>query len=296
MPSTHKIIYTVGSASGAAAPYSGCSDGPLVLQKSPYMADLERRGIDLHWEAILTPETVTPSLPIADVVANHCTKLATAVANIVANKNFFTVFGGDHSCAIGTWSGVHSIVGKKGDLGLIWIDAHMDSHTPETSATGNIHGMPLACLLGEGSPDLTQILGKHPKLKPEHISLIGIRSFEAGEAELLHRLKVRIFDMAEVKQRGLDAIMAEAITIATTGTVGYGITLDIDSIDPEEAPGTGVSEPDGLSSTELCKALKKVAGDKRLIGIEIVEFDPHRDKNHQTEQLIPELLAAMIIK
>jgi arginase len=293
MPTNQKILYVLGSASAVAAPHAGCSEGPLALQQSPYMAKLSEQGIQLNWQAILTPKPVTATFTVDQVVATHCQQLAQAVSDMVANKCFFTVFGGDHSCAIGTWSGAYNIIGKQGDMGLIWIDAHMDSHTPETSETGNIHGMPLACLLGHGSSQLTHILTNQPKFKPEHISLIGVRSFESGEQELLKRLNVRIFYMAEVKARGLEAVMAEALKIATTGTVAYGVTLDIDSIDPVDAPGTGVSEPDGLSATELCRALKQVAGDARLIGIEIVEFDPYRDIDHKTEKLVPELLVAM---
>lgn len=289
-----KTIYILGSASGAAAPYSGCEDGPKALQKSPFMADLSRSGLDLQWVQILKPETSSDSKAI--LVTNHCQNLATLVADQIKKNHFFTVFGGDHSCAIGTWSGAKNALAEKGDLGLIWIDAHMDSHTPETSETGNMHGMPLASLLGHGDPALTELLGPAPKFKPEHVCLIGVRSYESGEAELLKRLNVRVYFMDEVKRRGLNEIMEEALSIVNAGTIGYGVTLDIDSIDPLEAPGTGVSEADGLSAKELCKALNKMVDDKRLIGIEIVEFDPHRDVDHLTEKLVPQFLSAMLVK
>jgi arginase len=295
MPDT-KIIYLIGSASGAAAPYSGCADGPLALQRSPYLANLSKQGLALEWVSIIEPETPSAALPNKNLVANHVRKLADTVASVVSKNQFFTVFGGDHSCAIGTWSGVQSVTRGKGDIGLIWIDAHMDSHTPETSETGNIHGMPLACLLGHGDAEFTEILGPAPKFKPEHVCLIGIRSYEIGEAELLKGLNVRIYFMEEVKRRGLEEIMQEALSIVNAGTIGYGITLDIDSVDPMEAPGTGVSEPDGLAAKELSLALHKAAGDKRLLGIEIVEYDPHRDVDHMTEKLVPQFMAAMLVK
>lgn len=294
MSFTQKKVYLIGSANGFAAADAGCGDGPAVLQKSPYLAALSQQGVDLHWQTIIKPDEADTALPAVDRVAKHCRQLAEAVAKVTAEKNFFTVLGGDHSCAIGTWSGAHSVISKQGDLGLIWIDAHMDSHTFETTTTGNIHGMPLASLLGFGVPQLTQILDKNPKFKPENISLIGVRSYESGEAELLKKLNVRIFFMDEVKQRGLEEVMAEAIAIATKKTVRYGVTLDIDSMDPHDAPGTGVAEPNGLSSKELLHALKQISGDERLLGIEIVEFDPHRDINQRTEKLVPELLAAML--
>lgn len=295
MPSINKTIYLVGSASGIAASSTGCGDGPEVLQKSPYLNSLSDYGVKLQWQAMVKPPTVYSSESILPLVIKHNQVLAETVANILQKKHFFTVFGGDHSCAIGTWSGAASVVSKHGDLGLIWIDAHMDSHTPETSMTGNIHGMPLACLLGYGNSDLINILTSSPKLKPEHVCVIGARSFEQGEEALLKLLNVRVFCMDEVYCRGLEAVMAEALSIVNKGTVGYGVTVDLDSIDPIEAPGTGVCEPDGLHAKELCAALRMVADDHRLLGIEIVEFDPHHDRNQMTEKLVGQLMAAMIL-
>jgi arginase len=276
-----------------AAADSGCQQGPQVLKDSSLLKQmLQQNHIHSQWDAILTPSNVTQDKLIT--VSTHCKNLATSVAALVKANQFFTVFGGDHSCAAGTWSGAASAIEAQGDLGLIWIDAHMDSHTPETSQTGNIHGMPLAALLGHGFPELTQILFATSKLKPENLCLIGVRSFEEGEEELLKRLGVRIYYMDEVKKRGLKTIMQEAINLVTHRTYAYGVTLDIDSIDPSEAPGTGVKEPDGLSAVELCEAITLIAGDKRLIGTEIVEFDPKRDKDQMTEKLVGSLLLAMI--
>jgi arginase len=283
MSSISKTVYLLGYASGTAAADAGCCDGPLVLEKSPYMAALSEAGIDLH----------NGSESVLESVTRQCQSLAAAVAEQVKNKHFFTVFGGDHSCAIGTWSGVYSVVGKLGDMGMIWIDAHMDSHTPATSMTGNVHGMPLACLMGHGHPALINILSDKPKLKPEHVCIIGVRSYESGEAELLRDLGVRVFFIEEVQERGLAAVMTEALAIANKGTIGYGLSIDIDSIDPVDAPGTGVSEPNGLSASALCEVLKVVAGDERLLGTEIVEFDPHRDHDQLTEKLVPKLMAAI---
>ncbi len=286
-------IHLIGSASGIAAADAGCWEGPLVLRDSPYMkSTLATHGVTYQWDAMLQPERCADADRLA-VVSAHCEALAKAVSQVVRDNAFFTVFGGDHSCAVGTWSGAYREIAKRGDMGLIWIDAHMDSHTPESSETGNIHGMPLACLLGYGYPELTQIGGASPKFKPEHVCLIGVRSFEDGEENLLQKLNVRIYYMDEVKRRGLQDILAEAITLVNKGTVGYGITIDIDSIDPLEAPGTGVSEPDGLPGGELCQALRQLAGDKRLIGAEIVEFDPHLDKDAKTEKLAVALLASL---
>jgi arginase len=292
MEHSSQSIHFVGSASGIAAEDPGCADGPGWLKESKiFKQALQQAAIPGVWEAILTPPAAPTTL---DSVALHSQELADQVATLVRAHKPFMVFGGDHSCAIGTWSGAYSEVASQGDMGLIWIDAHMDSHTPETTPTGNIHGMPLACLLGYGLPQFTQILTKTPKVKPENLCLIGVRSFEEGEAELLRRLQVRIYHMPEVKERGLEIIIKEAIDHVTKNTATYGLTIDIDSIDPNDAPATGVSEPDGLSARELCGAAKQFAHDPRLIGSEIVEFDPHRDKNQITENLIAQLALAIL--
>ncbi len=283
--SMHKNIYLLSYASGTGAADPGSSQGPLVLQQSPYLTDM---GGALHWQAVIKPEINISSKFTA--ISHQCQRLAKEVVHLVQEKKFFTVLGGDHTCAIGTWSGAHHALKNQGPIGLIWIDAHMDSHTPETSLSGNIHGMPLACLLGYGKNELTQILDKDPKLQPEHVCLIGVRSFEEGEAELLKQLKVRIFYMDEVKQRGLDAVMKEAVKIVTQGTIGFGLSLDIDSIDPQDAPGTGAAEADGIRAKDLDRALKILIQQPKLIGIEIAEFDPHHDQNHRTEELIVNLI------
>lgn len=285
-----KAINLLGYASGIAGEHSTSGDGPLVLEKSLYMA---QAGLDLSWKAMIRVQSEAQSK--LAIVTELCDMLAKDVAALVDQKQFFTVMGGDHSCAIGTWSGASHAKSHIGPIGLIWIDAHMDSHTPETSQTGNFHGMPLACLLGHGEKSLTTLLNPSAKLKPEHVCLIGIRSYEAGEAALLDRLNIRIFYMDEVKSRGLSAVMKDAIRIATNNTCGYGVSIDIDSMDPSDAPGTGVAEHDGLSAAALCEALTQVAQDDRLIGTEIAEFDPSLDQDHKTEKLIPKLLSAMML-
>lgn len=289
-----KSISLVGYASDTAGAFSGSKDGPIIMQRSPYLQELSNKGMHLHWENIFTIEK-TGGLSKLEMVAQINQNLAQQIKELSKNKKFFTVIGGDHSSAIGTWSGVYAAIKNKGPLGLIWIDAHMDSHTPESSPSGNIHGMPVACLLGYGDRSLTTILDKEPKLQPEHICIIGIRSFEAGEAELLEKLNVRIFFMEEVKQRGLDVVMQDALKIVTQGTAGFGISIDIDSIDPKDAPGTGTSVANGILADQLYKSFQNIANDPRLLGLEIAEFDPHRDKENKTEKLVSHLIASLVL-
>jgi arginase len=176
---------------------------------------------------------------------------------------------------------------------LIWIDAHMDAHTPETSESGRLHGMPLACLLGYGDPALTGI-ANGTRLPPANVCLIGIRSFERGEAALLHRLGVRVYPMREVKQRGFETVFREAREIACQGTAGYGVSVDLDAIDPLEAPGVGSPVGGGLSAADVVNAFKQHAGDPALRGLEIVEYNPYLDCDAQTIALVPAVAEALL--
>jgi arginase len=284
-------LHLLGYASGTAAAEGGCRNAPFVLQRSPYLSALTNEGIHLYWEDILEIGNKPSKV---EKIAELCEALAERVYRLVLEQKFFVVFGGDHSSAIGTWSGASYSIKNKGSLGLIWIDAHMDSHTPETTPTGNIHGMPVACLLGQGPTQLTRILTAHPKIKPENLCLLGVRSFESGEAELLARLNVRVITMDEIKQRGLNEVMREAIHIASDKTAAFGISLDIDSIDPEDAPGTGVREEGGIRVQDLYQALHLMAHHPKLIGLEITEFDPEHDTKQMTEKLIPQLILSVI--
>lgn len=288
----HKDVYLISYASSVGGPGPGCGEGPLFLQQSSIFANLANKGATLHWQLTTTPNPTDSSKLVS--VQRQCTQVAKEISHLVSDKKFFVTLGGDHSCAIGTWSGVKKAMPEQ-NLGLIWIDAHMDSHTPLTSPSGNIHGMPVACLLGYGEPVLTHIGTDTAKFKPENICMIGIRSFEEGEANLLKQLNVRIIGMEEVHHRGLDDVLKEAIQIATQGTEGYGVSIDIDSIDPADAPGTDVAEEDGLSGQELCQAAKIFAQDSRLIGLEIAEFDPERDQAQKTEKLITNLVKSITL-
>ena len=277
-------ISLVGVASGIAAADPGTRSGPILLRSSLLMREFKE-----NWHTMLQP--MHEELPLFLKVAEICNRLGQITANLVRERKFFTVLGGDHSCAIGTWSGVaHQL----SSLGLIWIDAHMDSHTPETSESGYIHGMPLASLLGYGDKRLTELLGDAPKLKPENICLIGTRSYEKGEAKLLNDLNVRIYLMDEVNQRGLTTVMKEAVERVSKNTTGFGVSLDLDVIDPSYAPGTGVKEPNGIYPRELLTALAVLQDYPQFVGAEIVEFDPSKDKEQLTEKLIPQFIQTIL--
>jgi arginase len=200
------------------------------------------------------------------------------------------VIGGDHSCAGGTWTGVARTV--PGALGLIWVDAHMDSHTPATSHSGRLHGMPLAWLLGQDDDPLYG-LGAGV-LKPQHVCLVGVRSYEPEEDERLRGLGVRVVFMDEVRARGIDAVLDEALDIATAGTSGFGVSIDLDVITPEEAPNVGTPVAGGVSSAELARALEQIAGRPALAAIELVEYSPRLDRDGLTGRVALDLLSAAL--
>jgi len=281
-------VGVIGAASGLGARDRGCEDGPLFLRA---LRAFQGDSVPIAWEGMLRPDR--QASPFAATV-ELCTGLAARVRGLLEAGIFPLVVGGDHSCAVGTWSGVHQWLGNRGALGLVWIDAHMDSHTFATTPSGALNGMPLACLLGQGEKELTGIGGPGPKLRPEHVCLLGVRSCEEGEAAFLKGLGVRVIGMEEIRGRGMDATLAEAVAIASGGTAGYGVSLDLDVLDPAEEPGVGSPEPRGVRCAELEQALRRLRGDPALLAMEIVEYNPYHDRGLLTASAAKALFRAVL--
>ena len=285
-----RTLVVIGAASGAGAPDPATAEGPDALRRHKTFHDTPLQHVE--WDTILRVPREAQDTPLHAVAALDA-RLAAEVERVLHAGHFPLVVGGDHSCAIGTWSGVHRVLAERGPIGLIWIDAHMDSHTFATTPSGQIHGMPLAALLGHGEAALTAIDGAEAKLRPEHTHLIGVRSFEAGEAALLHRLGVRVFDMDEVRRRGLAAVFDEALAIVRHGTAGFGVSVDLDALDPEEEPGVTTPVPGGLCRADLAAALSHLRGDPAFVAMEIVEYNPRRDRGHATADAAGALVDAI---
>jgi arginase len=200
------------------------------------------------------------------------------------------VIGGDHSCAIGTWIGVAE--GLRAPLGLVWIDAHMDMHVPETSPSGAVNGMALAALVGYGAPQLTALSYGRGAIAPRNICLIGARSFEPEELAFAKRHRIRVIGMKELHRRGIADACGEARAIAGTGAAGYGVSLDLDVFDPVDAPGVGTPAPGGIRPSEFLEAWSELTRSARCLGVEIVEYNPHCDQAGRTAQLLGDLVAA----
>jgi ornithine--oxo-acid transaminase len=281
-----KTLRLIGYASSRGAPAGGTAQGPDALRRLGLEARLNRRGVAAAWQGFLYPQ---PGATDTAVVAELCGRLAGETSRAVTAAERFAVFGGDHSAAIGTWSGAAAGLSRRGPLGLIWIDAHLDAHIPATSPSGALHGMPLACLLGFGPSALVQLGGFSPKLSPRQVCLIGVHSYEPAERAFLEWLGVKVFYRDEVSQRGLGAVLDEAVRIVRNGTAGFGVSIDLDVIDPRYAPGVTTPAPGGLRGTDLVRALGRLQANPAFIGLELAELDPQRDRNRATAYLASEL-------
>lgn len=290
---TLRRIRVVGVASGYGAGIPDCQDGSEVLRALHVLDDLAGASCGLAWDEALHLAPPVPADPV-EAVRRIASALAGRVAELRAAGDFPLVIGGDHSCAIGTWSGMRRSIDAGQRLGLLWVDAHMDSHTLESSPSHHIHGMPLAALLGHGDPRLTGIAPAGAKLLPADVCLIGVRSFEAAEAALLRELGVRVYFMDEVRRRGLPEVFAEALRRVARDTAGYGISIDLDALDPVEGPGVGTPVGGGLARAELAAALALADGDERLLALEIVEYNPYRDEGFVTARAIHDLCRSLI--
>jgi arginase len=290
-------IALIGAASGWGAGFRHTEEGPQALRQFGLADRLVASGLDVEWRAMVPSEKrwrEHPDLrPLErfDLVARHGAALADAVARTVAQRRFPVVIGGDHSIAMGTWAGIARGPGAA-PLGLICLDAHLDAHTLETTPSMNAHGMSAAALFGYGYQPFLDLCGG--VLRPEHVCYIGIRSYEAEEMALLRRLGVRIMLMDEVRRRGMQAVLTEALAIATAGTAGFGLTIDLDGFDPTDAPAIGLKEPDGLRAAPTLAALPLLARHPLLRALEIVEYIPEFDENLRTAHLVRDLILAVL--
>jgi len=291
-------IALIGAASGWGAGFRHTEQGPPALRQLGLADWLRAAELDAEWRAMVRSEKRWREHPRVrppetfGLVARHAAALADEVSRAIAARHFPVVLGGDHAIAMGSWAGVARGHGYA-PLGLIWLDAHLDAHTIATTPSMNAHGMGAAALFGHGYQPFLDLCGG--VLRPEHVCYVGVRSYEEGEMALLRRLGVRIIPMQDVKRRGIDAALNEALAIATTGTAGFGITIDLDGFDPADAPGIGLKEPDGLRRGPTLAALSRLAGHPALRALEIVEYIPEFDEGLRTAHLLRDLILAIMV-
>src|SRR5947209_5091644 len=231
-----------------------------------------------------------PNAKYLKEITATCTKNAELVLKTLESGKVPVVLGGDHSVAAGTVAGVAEFYRKQGQkIGLLWIDAHSDINTPDSSPSGNVHGMPLAAIMGLGPSDLTNIFNWSPKVSPENCVLIGVRDIDAIEKQNIRRAGVEVFTMRDIDERGMRAVMEEALRMAGRGTAGYHVSLDMDWIDPEDAPCVGTPAGGGATYRGAHLAMEIIADHGRMLSFEIVEVNPVIDEHNRTADLAVEL-------
>lgn len=242
-------------------------------------------------------EEMNPRARYLSQIAAAVEELAVMTEAALDEDALPVVLGGDHSIAIGSVAGLAAHHRKRNKrVGMIWLDAHADSNTPETSPSGNIHGMPLAVLLGHGPRALTNVAGFAPKILPEDTAIIGVRSIDPGERALLKSLGIRVFTMSELDERGMADVILEAIEITSSSTAGLHVTMDMDFLDPFYAPGVGTPERGGATYREGHLAMEKLAASGRVLSVELTEVNPVFDTANQTALLAVELILSALGK
>jgi arginase len=222
-----------------------------------------------------------------------CIKSADLVLKSLESGHVPLVLGGDHSVAAGTVAGVAEFYRRKQEkIGLIWIDAHSDINTPNSSPSGNVHGMPLAAIMGLGPNELGNIFNFSPKVHRENCVLVGVRDIDAIEKENIRKAGIEVFTMRDIDERGMRVVIEEALRIAGRDTAGYHVSLDMDWIDPEDAPGVGTPVRGGATYREAHLAMEIIADHGRMLSFEIVEVNPVIDEHNRTAQLAVELAAS----
>ena len=299
----HSHIALIGAPMDLGAGRRGVDMGPSALRVANLNARLKELGYEVEDRgnvSVVQPETE----PEGDAQAKYlpqitatCEQIAELVALALKDGKFPLVLGGDHSIAVGTVSGVSKHFHERGEsIGLLWIDAHADMNTPESSPSGNIHGMPLACCTGFGPRELTQIFGFAPKVNPHNTVLIGIRSVDGPERGMVHKSGVRTFTMRDIDERGTQAVMQEAIRIASAGTAGFHVSLDMDAVDPQEAPGVGTPVRGGMTYREAHLAMEWLCDSGQVTSMEVVEVNPVIDEANRTALLAVELIMSAMGK
>lgn len=289
--------FIIGVLMDLGADRRGVDMGPSAIRVARLNERLTELGIEVIDAGnipVRNPEMMSISDQHAKYlheIADACTKLALDVEKALEDGARPIVLGGDHSIAAGSVSGLSSFYRKQGNrVGVIWFDAHGDMNTPETTPSGNIHGMPFAAILGHGPQELTQIGGFAPKVAPEDCVLIGARSVDPAEAVALKSSGVRVVTMRELDEKGMSAVMDEAMWLASRRTAGFHVTMDMDFVDPDYAPGVGTPVPGGPTYRESHLAMEKIADSGKMLSFELTEVNPVLDTENRTAELGVQLI------
>lgn len=297
-PRIRKNVSVIGVPMDLGADRRGVDMGPSAIRCAGLEQRLEQLGYAVRDEGdlIVRRAKAYSAVPESNLkylyeIVRVNEELADAVSDLIAGGRFPLVLGGDHSIAIGTLAG---ILRHKERVGVIWYDSHGDVNTADTSPSGNIHGMALAVAMGYGHPALTGIGGDRPKVRPEHVAIVGARSLDPGERNFLKAKGVTVFTMHEVDRIGISRVMEQALEVATRGTDGVHVSFDLDGVDPKDAPGVGTPVLAGISLRESLLAMEIVSDADVVTSAEFVEVNPTLDSQNQTARAAVELITSLM--
>jgi arginase len=293
------VVRLIGFPMDLGAGRRGVDMGPSGLRIAGVADKLRALGYtvldsgDIEIRAAEVQDIADPKLRYLPEIKHACTILAENVKDSLDNGEFPLVLGGDHSMAIGTIAGIAAHCKEHNKrLGVLWIDAHSDINTPETSPTGNIHGMPLAVSLGLGSPELTSIGGNFTKLNPHQLVLIGLRSIDSGERKLIKQLKIEAHTMADLDKHGVHRIIAKTLAEMRAKVDHLHVSFDLDSVDPMVASGVGTPVPGGLTYREAHLIMEAIAETGFMSSLEVAEVNPILDTRNQSAEIAADLIAS----
>jgi arginase len=292
-------IRVIGAPMDLGADRRGVDIGTSAIRYADL--NLRLRSLGHHVQdmgnlAVPQPESQplgNPKLKYLEPIVRVSEELAGITTTILQDGEFPLVLGGDHSIALGSVSGIASV---HKNIGVLWIDAHADFNTDQTTPSGNIHGMILASLAGLGHSSLANIGGWSPKIHKETIVIVGARDIDRGEQELLRTHSVHVFTMSEIDQLGITDVMRQALTIASQNNDGIHLSLDMDALDPKEAPGVGTPVRGGLTYREAHLAMELIADSSKLVSMDVVEVNPILDRENATALLAVELVLSALGK
>jgi len=290
-------IRIIGVPMDLGASRRGVDMGPSALRVAGLQARLKQLGRqveDIGNISVKQPEEQHYGVKNAkylEEIAETCKGLAEIVRKTLEADLLPLVLGGDHSVAVGTVAGVASYFHNQSKrVGLIWLDAHGDMNTPESSPSGNVHGMPLASIMGYGPAELTELAGIKPMVEPRNVVLVGVRDLDSKERRLMKDSGVHAFTMRDIDERGMRDVMAEALRFAGDDTAGVAVSLDMDFVDPTDAPGVGTPVRGGVTYREAHLALEMIADSRSMVSFELVEINPVIDLHNTTATLGVELV------
>ena len=294
MPEKIRII---GVPMDLGASRRGVDMGPSALRVAGLQARLKQLGRqveDIGNIPVRQPEEQhygEKNAKYLEEICETCKGLAETVSKTLDEDFFPLVLGGDHSIAVGTVAGVARHFQKQSKrVGMIWLDAHGDMNTPETSPSGNVHGMPLASIMGYGPPELTGLDSVKPMVEPRNVAIVGVRDLDSKERRLVRESGVHVFTMRDIDERGMRDVMSEALRFAGDETAGIAVSLDMDFVDPSDAPGVGTPVRGGVTYREAHLAMEMIADSRSMVSLELVEINPVIDLHNATALLGVELV------